>query len=418
MRNYFIIALCIGLLLSISSCKENTTNPLTGLPVIETMPVSGVSSGLPNLWLKVISAGDSPLTALAFCWGESPHPDFSGDHQDFTPSNSTNSYLKGHTIAGLNPGTTYYYRAYARNEQGEIWGEDMSFTMPPLLWDITEVDSNLVINRVYFHDENNGWICGSNGTIKKSNDGGDTWTSVSSGTNAYLMDMQWLNESNAWIVGNQNTVLKTVDGGNSWQSINAGTTASAQFCGLHFEDINTGYLVSVYGAVFKTTDAGISWQQIRNEGGCSYNSIWSRGLKIFVLGQGLLVSDNGGATWRSELNGDHDYEDYYFREPATMWIVGNSGSTGILYKTDDLGQNWTGVNTSAHSRINTICLAPGTQSMWLAGENGSICNSTNDGLSWTLNYNLFYSTWFKSVCAVNENKVWIVGEGKLLRLKI
>lgn len=308
--------------------------------------------------------------------------------------------------------------AYAKNEQGEVWGEELSFTMPALLWELTELDGNIVINRIFFRDANHGWLCGSGGTIKKSSDGGANWTTVNSGSNAYLMDMQWLDENNAWIVGNQNTVLKTVNGGNSWQNINAGTVPSEQFCGVHFEDTNTGYIVSIYGAVFKTTDAGLSWQQIRNEGEWTFDAIWSLGSKIIIMGQGLMISDDGGATWITGLNTDHEYKDYWFRAPSTLWVVGSSGSYGVLYRTDDLGENWTSINTRADNQINSICQAPGTQAMWLTGNYGVIYNSTNDGLNWILNYNLFNSTMFKSVWAVDVNNVWISGNnGKILKLK-
>ena len=56
--------------------------------------------------------------------------------------------------------------------------------------------------------------------------------------------------------------------------------------------------------------------------------------------------------------------------------------------------------------------------MWLTGNYGVIYNSTNDGLNWILNYNLFNSTMFKSVWAVDVNNVWISGNnGKILKLK-
>jgi site-specific DNA-adenine methylase len=38
-------------------------------------------------------------------------------------------------------------------------------------------------------------------------------------------------------------------------------------------------------------------------------------------------------------------------------------SYGVLYKSDDLGETWTVINTKAEKGINSICLAPGYKYM-------------------------------------------------------
>lgn len=420
MSKLYLCVLSVALILSFTACKDKATNPNLELPVIETIAISQISSGRPNTGVRVLSEGASPLLALAICWGESPQPDMNGDHQSFSIYEFENPYDRQFAIYNLTPGVKHYVRAYAKNSHGEVWGEEFSFTMLPMLWDVIDLGNNIGINKVFFHDQNIGWICGSGGMIKKSTNGGSTWETRYSGTNAYLMDMQWLDHNNAWIAGSQDIVLKTVNGGLTWQQVAAGTTESEQFTGVHFNDLLTGYAVSVYGGVFKTTDGGDSWQQVRNETTYVYHKIWSLGEKVIIVGEGLRISSNGGSTWRGALTAAHEYQNIIYSEPSTLWVMGNisEGGGGVLYKSTDLGETWTLISTQPEHAINSLSIAPGSQKMWMVGDYGGIFNSTDGGLSWGMNYNLLRSTMFKSVCAVDDSTVWISGyPGKLLKLK-
>ncbi|MCK9556646.1 MAG: YCF48-related protein [Candidatus Cloacimonetes bacterium] len=419
MKRTVICFACFVLLL-LTACGDSGTDPNKGLPVIETLPVSQIELGIPNISIKIISPGDSPLTELALCWGENPNPDLSGDHYDLDPYYDEYPYTMSHTLYGLEPGAKVYVRSYAKNEHGEVWGNEISFTMLPMHWDVIDLGQNFTINSIHFHDANNGWLCGSNGQVKQSIDGGMTWFDVNTGTNSYLSDMFWLDTNTGWIVGSQNTVLRTTSGGRSWQLIDAGTVESEQFSGVYFEDTSTGYLVSIYGAVIKTTDGGESWTQIRNEGTLCFNEIWAQGSTIIMFGQGLRISNDGGETWTTGLNTNHEYYGYFYREPGFMWVVGEDSDTGDgkVYRTEDMGQTWSLIKHLCDYTINEICAAPGSSKMWFVGDYGSIYSSTNDGLSWTMNYNLLGSVMFKTICAVDENTVWIGGSlGRLLKLK-
>lgn len=419
MRATLLCLLVLSLIIALGGCKNKTTEPDVNLPVVETKEITQVDLALPSVFFTVLSAGASPITQLTVCWGESQHPDLNGEHHNFSASESDDPYMMGMTFYGLKPGATYYVRTYAKNAHGEIWSNEVSFTMLPMLWDIIEMGTSSNLTRVYFHNENLGWICGSQGLIRKSTDGGTTWTSVSSGTSAYLADMQWLDQNNAWIAGNNNTVLKTSNGGNSWQIVNTGLTPASEYSAVHFENQLTGYLMTIYGAIYKTVDGGTSWSQIRNEGQWTFRDLWSQGEKIIIAGQGLRISNNGGSTWNSNLVLDHDYGQILYREPGTLWVVGEGSSgDGATYKSDDLGTTWIRINNKIRHSINSVCLAPGSQKLWLVGTYGTIFASQDDGLHWAINYNLINSTMFKSVCAVSESKVWIVGgSGTLLRLK-
>src|SRR4030042_6801930 len=66
---------------------------------------------------------------------------------------------------------------------------------------------------IHFINPEIGWTAGENGTMMKTTDGGLTWGSQRSGTREYLYDVLALDGLTAWAVGSEGAILKTVDGG-------------------------------------------------------------------------------------------------------------------------------------------------------------------------------------------------------------
>ena len=81
---------------------------------------------------------------------------------------------------------------------------------------VNPVPSNNYCRDIWFMDSQNGIICGHNGTILKTTDGGVTWHSRYSGVPFDLYQI-WMTDANTgFIIGDQ-TILKTTDGGESWE---------------------------------------------------------------------------------------------------------------------------------------------------------------------------------------------------------
>ncbi|MDD3236425.1 MAG: YCF48-related protein [Candidatus Cloacimonetes bacterium] len=341
-------------------------------------------------------------------------------HATYNYPNFEIPYSLTNTRFNLTPGAIYYVRAYAKNSSGEVWGNEVSFTMLPMLWDVIDTGLNNVLNKVHFDNANEGWICGSQGLILKTTNGGTTWRALISGTSSWLIDMHWIDAENAWIIGCSNDiVLKTVNGGISWQQVNLGFTPANGLRAIYFEDITTGYIMTNYGAVYKTNDAGISWRQIRSIGEYTFQDIWSSGDTIILAGQGLLRSTDGGLTWQSQLNTNDDYNSIRVQSPNTMWICGGGDNGyGKMYKSENLGANWVLLPGNISKRLNDIGFAPIANKIWTVGDYGAIYYSGNEGNDWNINYNQLSSTMFKSIFAIDDQKVWIVGDsGTILKLK-
>ena len=68
------------------------------------------------------------------------------------------------------------------------------------------------LSKVYFADENRGWIIGDSGTAFATQDGGKTWNAVDLATTANLRDISPGADGSLWITGEWGTVIRgTID---------------------------------------------------------------------------------------------------------------------------------------------------------------------------------------------------------------
>jgi uncharacterized protein (TIGR02145 family) len=96
--------------------KTPTVPALTTAVVTSITSTSAVSGGFLTDW------GGAAITGRGICWGTSANPT--------VDDSKTNDGLEDDFIsnlAGLNPGTTYYVRAYATNAAGTGYGDQVSF---------------------------------------------------------------------------------------------------------------------------------------------------------------------------------------------------------------------------------------------------------------------------------------------------
>lgn len=107
--------------ISYSSDANFTTTAYT-LPTITTTAPSLVSFFSATLNGNLISGGNTPVTAKGFQWG-TQHSVYTSNWTD--SSNSTGPF--NHNLANLSNSATYYYRSYATNTGGIIYGNEQHF---------------------------------------------------------------------------------------------------------------------------------------------------------------------------------------------------------------------------------------------------------------------------------------------------
>ena len=104
-------------------------------------------------------------------------------------------------------------------------------------------------------DSRTGWICGANGALFKTTDGGRSWTAQSVGATPLLSDVHFTDVSKGFVCADDAKVYDTTDGGSNWSS----TALSGALNGIGFATSRQGYVVGAGGAMFKTVDGGANW---------------------------------------------------------------------------------------------------------------------------------------------------------------
>ena len=93
------------------------------VPTVETAEVTNIKSKMATGGGKVTSSGGFAVTKRGVCWGTSQYPTVTNDHtEDGTGAGEFFS-----NIGNLQPNTTYYVRAYAENEKGVAYGNQVTF---------------------------------------------------------------------------------------------------------------------------------------------------------------------------------------------------------------------------------------------------------------------------------------------------
>ncbi len=107
-------------------CIDNITVTGTGatMPVVSTSEVTEITSISAVSGGNVTWNGGSEVSQRGVCWSTVTNPTISDDHT--TDGSGEGSFVS--QIQGLNPNTQYYLRAYAVNDMGTAYGNQISFT--------------------------------------------------------------------------------------------------------------------------------------------------------------------------------------------------------------------------------------------------------------------------------------------------
>ena len=96
----------------------------SGLPTVVTDNVTNITTTTAKCGGNVTNNGGYNVTARGICWNTIGGPDLNDQH---TTNGSGNGAFTAN-LTGLEPYVTYYVRAYATNQVGTSYGEEMSFT--------------------------------------------------------------------------------------------------------------------------------------------------------------------------------------------------------------------------------------------------------------------------------------------------
>jgi photosystem II stability/assembly factor-like uncharacterized protein len=261
-------------------------------------------------------------------------------------------------------------------------------------WIWQQVNPTYYYYDIQFVNKNTGYVCGSNSTIVKTTDGGQTWfdISVALSSQKNLMGIAMLNESTGYIAGWAETIIKTTNGGINWIILKDANYLNGSFNDISFINVNTGWVCGTLGNIQKTTDGGLTWDSI---------TVWNgypmfRNIQFFDQNKGYACSDGAVYTWKSTDGGFNWFKQYlqdsaisswanmYMMNKDTGWVVGETNNNNRLYRTLNGGNNWIymctiiGPQTFAVYSITFLNFNLG----WMGGSVGMIYRTTSGGLNW------------------------------------
>lgn len=210
-------------------------------------------------------------------------------------------------------------------------------------WQISQAgDLNSSISRIFFLNQNNGFIAGND--LWRTTTGGASWIRASSSLKGSFTKIDFADENYGMAIGEH--IYRTTDGGYSWYISKSG---SYQFSGIDMLDNLNAWVVG-YDSIFTTTDGGSSWLSFRLND--TIQSI--RGIKFLNYNIGILyevietfndttynyVTTDGGASWNRYPITNQQYITSYFKVKFTdrshLWFVNQQG----VWLSRDTAKTW------------------------------------------------------------------------------
>lgn len=255
----------------------------------------------------------------------------------------------------------------------------------------------------FINGTSTGWAVTDNGIIRKTTDGGITWTGQQTGNTNPLNEIFFTNNNIGWAVGENGTILFTANGGSTWGMQNSGTVS--HLYEVRFFDASTGFAAG--NVLLKTTNGGANWVQITD--GAFNGSIYSiviRNSSVVYMSMNsnkVFKSTNLGTNWTLISQPSTNLNEIYFTDDVTGYGAGNNGN---VFKTTNSGVNWF-QNFIGSIQPLTSVLFINASTGFASGDEGKIYKSVDAGQNWTLAVNS--SQRFKDLSVYGSSQIYACG---------
>lgn len=277
---------------------------------------------------------------------------------------------------------------------------------------------------VYFHPQNPnyGWICGFNGMIIRTTDGGNTWQG--STVNAYHLESIHFPSLQIGYTSGVEGIFKSTDGGATWFDVTpVGTRDTTYFWGCYFLNPDYGILVGDgcngrYQHFWLTTDGGSSWNVFiaqEDNTGMTDAILYPNGIGFASSSGKIWITSDSGRTWQVFANVGPNLWQEEITNIGSSFLVPYSGTSctgggndgGVRFTTNN-GATWqafrTGVPMFGTFLIDNL-------KGWACGYYSEVYYTSNGGVNWQkrncgIKTGNLDDLWF-----INENNGWVVGEG-------
>lgn len=263
-------------------------------------------------------------------------------------------------------------------------------------WTIRDSNSLAWFHDVFFVSENKGWIAGSDGNLLATTDGGKNWKKAKIPARDNVRRVYFADENNGWLLCERNIyglgalapsyLLKTSDGGAQWEKIEFSGSRRERIVGIFFNRKGAGFAVGEGGAYFALQKDRKSWK--KNAAPIRYlmlDGAFADDERGAMVGAGgtILLTEDAGFSWNksgSFNDSTAKLNAVFFVNPKTGWTV---GAEGKIFQTFDGGNFWREQNSLTKKDLTDVFFN-NTAEGWAVGDEGLILHTTTAGNVWTI----------------------------------
>lgn len=274
-------------------------------------------------------------------------------------------------------------------------------------WIPVSLSTGATLNSINFVNPLVGYVCGFNGLILKTEDGGKTWqkSTFDSGVNFFCV--LFLTPDKGFISGDNGTIIYTNDGGKNWNFLK--TYIKESIFDIYFLDNRlTGFMTGSHGTILKTVDGGITWYPLYTPARELLYSISFRDDKNgFAVGWNgtILKTTNSGKSWKlMDKLTDNYLRDIKFLDEYNGFI---SGGGGLVLRTSNGGESWKEVPSNTLSGLYSIHFVDNKDGLIL-GSRGEVLVTDDSGINWKVTRSGNYATLTDAAVAADK-KIFLVG---------
>ncbi len=252
---------------------------------------------------------------------------------------------------------------------------------------------------VYFleSDPRYGWVCGYNGAVLRTTNGGQSWEGTTIRGAYQLESIHFANKDIGYTSGlgelAGGVIYKSTDGGRTWFDITP-NGSNTNLWGNFFITPNIGLVIgggcNDFQHFYRTTDGGLTWSLFRanvpNTGLCDLILYDANGLGYASSSGRIWRTTDGGRTWSIfSISGREDWQEEITHQGNTFIVPFSQGCTGGgsggIRSSNDLGKTWREFRTGVpmfgaflHDSLRG----------WACGHNGKVYFTNDGGRSWFL----------------------------------
>ncbi|MFH1576527.1 MAG: YCF48-related protein [Candidatus Margulisiibacteriota bacterium] len=290
-----------------------------------------------------------------------------------------------------------------------------------------EAPAGQLLNDIYFLSSTEGYACGNGGTILKTTDRGNSWTTVNSGTDESLVgiyaDSGKIVVAISAFFGN---IIKSTNGGSSWSYKDP---IRIEFLtDLWFVNQNYGFAVGKIGGtdnLFWTADAGETWSSVTRSWdltavhGIATNDAWTIENRAGVIG--FLGTWNGSGWSFIQPTVNLAARGIHQMTTSSGWAVGDFSTTNarLMEGIGGAPPTITSINIGSSSVDLKDVWFVTTSEGWVVGHSGKIYHTTNGGRTagdWSEQASATTAS-LEAIHFIDANNGWIAGGSSSLILK-